>query len=701
MSTTLLIPPDSTDGRVTTLVANGTTYSSTQGVPVSAGAADASVLLANGWQYFQGVCSNTPFIASPGNPKTFQVFDGFAVTVQGDVNSTGSILRVGDGSVWAISQGGPITIAAVQGIQTYVVTSTAGNISIVVQSGDSQMAPSVPGNYLALNRLASVPVLPFGHLPDGTYLCSDGPNGDFVRKLYAYDGDITQAPAGGTITAINTWNFSISNGVNCPKSADGTINMGGSGTTIRIAKVLNSGAILVGSGGATAATLVAGGAAGNYSSNLMFWRASPTSATKYALGNDLNGTNGRAVLNLGASDGLSNTMVQNVRILHQRSVCEAKVQDPKGSPYVYKVLVAEYNVNGSRTPGGANDAVRLWQSLDDGLTWSALLTFNTNGTHLINHMHAVIQDPSSGLIYILTGDNDAPTETTSQNAIIVWDGVSAAPVANSTFAQIAATPGWNCIYGSELNRCGDLVFGEQFVFGLLDCDNEKTIGWNDAYSSITMDKKLAWLSAGNRLERQDDIPPLIGVTLRKESRRNIKATAASATITCWSHRLLSKQQVYVTSSGAIPSPLQANTPYYFISTGVDTGTLRATPTGPDIVMADAGSGNVGIVIDKGAKGGFVYGSLRTQGTATVNEPYHHFWTSPNGSDWAYAARTRNYNTGQTSSIRNFWQDKAGNLIGAASYAEGMDFISGTAHSGSCVVMQAVRTANPPAVNTYD
>lgn len=648
---------------------------------------------------------NPKGLVVPGTPQLFRVNEGMVLTMSVASGGVGKYEEI-DIKTQAtlktvnLDSNQKTTTTAQKGTHYYLVTTTAGSIDASVVDAVVGLSANV-GDYVELNRLAAIPVLPFAHMADGTYLCSDGPNGDFMRKLFTYDGDITQAPSGGVLTAINTWNFSITSGTNCPKSSDGLINMGGSGTTIRIAKVLNSGAIIVGSAGASAATLVAGGAAGNFSSNFMLWRASPTSATKYALGNDLNGTNGRAVLNLGSSDGVSTTMVQNVRILHQRSICEAKVQDPKGSPYVYKLLVAEYNVNGSRTPGGANDAVRLWQSLDDGLTWTALLTFNTNGTHVINHMHAVIQDPSSGLIYILTGDNDAPTETTSQNAIIVWDGVSSPPAANSTFAQIAATPGWGCIYGSELNRFGDLVFGEQFVFGLPDCDNEKTVGWNDAYCSVTFDKKLNWLSKGNRLERQDDIPPLIGVTLRKESRRNIKPVAASATITCWSHRLLSKQIVYLTSSGQIPAPLQANTPYYFISTGVDTFTLRNTPSGPDIVLTDAGSGNVGIIIDKEAKGGYVYGSLRTQSTTTTNEPYHHFWTSANGSDWAYAARTRNYNTGQTSSIRNFWQDKVGNVIGGASYAEGMDFLPGTAHSGSSVVFQAVRISATPVVATFD
>jgi len=562
-------------------------------------------------------------------------------------------------------------------------------------------APNAIANNIGLARKAVIPVLPYCHMSDGKYLCTDAPNGDSARKLFAYDGDITTAPAGGTVTAINTWDFAISNGANCPKSADGTINMGGSGTTIRIAKQLKSGAIIVGSAGPAAATLVAGGAAGNYTGNFMFWRASPTSATKYALGNDANGTNGRAVLHLGASDGVSNVMTSAVRVLHSRSICEAEVQDPRGSPYVYKLLVGEYNVNPSRTAGGANDAVRLWQSLDDGLTFAPLLTFNTNGVNLINHIHAVVQDPYTRLIYIMTGDNDAPVAPTSQNAVIVWDGVSAPPAPNSTFAQIAATPGWNCIYGSELCRFGDLVFSEQGVFGLPDCDNEQTVSWSEGFKAVVFDRKLAWQAIGNSFERQGDIPPLIGLTLRRERRRMVLCTAGSVNVQCKSHRLLPGTPVYAASTKTLPSSIDGNTRYFVNVLDVDTIGLSLTPGGANIVMADTGTGNLSIVIDKGARGGYVYGSLRTQSTVTVNEPYHHFWTSVDGLDWTFAAKAKNYNAGQTSSVRNFWQDKMGNVIAAATYAEGIDFTSGAAQSGSAVIFSPYRSATRPATAIYD
>jgi hypothetical protein len=60
MQTILLVPPDSSDGRVTSLNANGTVYSSTQGVPVKVPLADALVLLSNGWAIYQALASLAP-----------------------------------------------------------------------------------------------------------------------------------------------------------------------------------------------------------------------------------------------------------------------------------------------------------------------------------------------------------------------------------------------------------------------------------------------------------------------------------------------------------------------------------------------------------------------------------------------------------------------------------------------------------------
>ena len=46
---------------------------------------------------------------------------------------------------------------------------------------------------------------------------------------------------------------------------------------------------------------------------------------------------------------------------------------------VKSILIYEYNVNQTRTLGGANDPVRILQSTDDGATFSPLITFNLTG----------------------------------------------------------------------------------------------------------------------------------------------------------------------------------------------------------------------------------------------------------------------------------------------------------------------------------
>jgi hypothetical protein len=72
---------------------------------------------------------------------------------------------------------------------------------------------------------------------------------------------------------------------------------------------------------------------------------------------------GDSVLKLGDDGG---THTANVRLLGDMGFCDT------GS----KLLLAEYNIAGSRTAGGENDRVRLMQSLDDGSTWSEVITFN-------------------------------------------------------------------------------------------------------------------------------------------------------------------------------------------------------------------------------------------------------------------------------------------------------------------------------------
>lgn len=88
--------------------------------------------------------------------------------------------------------------------------------------------------------------------------------------------------------------------------------------------------------------------------------------------------------------------------------------------------IGEYNVNGSRTSGGANDGVTLWKSTDQGLTWTEAQVWN-NGSHQIRHIHALKKAPD-GRILICTGDTDA------ESALILWDEI--ATVGNVTITSL-------------------------------------------------------------------------------------------------------------------------------------------------------------------------------------------------------------------------------------------------------------------------
>lgn len=144
-----------------------------------------------------------------------------------------------------------------------------------------------------------------------------------------------------------------------------------------------------------------------------------------------------AVLNLGdtAVDGKSDGSTQGTLInaLGTRGICKATIAGQT------VILIGEYNTNAAANtdPVAAGAQVRVWISRDLGKTWSVLLTFNTNtgGNRQVRHCHYIGQDPHSGYIYFGFGDS-------ATSAIIRWDGVSAAPAANTLPENFGNTPGW-------------------------------------------------------------------------------------------------------------------------------------------------------------------------------------------------------------------------------------------------------------------
>lgn len=100
------------------------------------------------------------------------------------------------------------------------------------------------------------------------------------------------------------------------------------------------------------------------------------------------------------------------------------------------IVFGQYNVNGSRTPGGASDWSNVLCSRQggDAGTWETIVEANTAGSTMLRHCHAVMQDPYTAEFYIFYGDQQT-------SGIYVWDGVFPLP-ANTPPSQAANYRGW-------------------------------------------------------------------------------------------------------------------------------------------------------------------------------------------------------------------------------------------------------------------
>lgn len=150
-----------------------------------------------------------------------------------------------------------------------------------------------------------------------------------------------------------------------------------------------------------------------------------------------------------------------IRMLTDRSICVAEIDDET------VLLFGEYNVNGSRTPGSTNDAVRLLRSNDLGATWSEVTRWNTDGTNRnIRHIHCVKQSPD-GRIFVATGDSNA------ESAIYSWDGVTAWPV-NVSPANVIQSSGLRVVSGAQRYRAVDIAFRGDDMYWMPDTNSGAT-----------------------------------------------------------------------------------------------------------------------------------------------------------------------------------------------------------------------------------
>ena len=339
----------------------------------------------------------------------------------------------------------------------------------------TQALVSAPWNQSPVSFDAAVArMCVFGQFNDGGYLCTDGDasRGNFATRLYKLVGDPTGAFTATAFAATATVvNLKDTTGAAAFNASSGLLNAWVASNGDMFYMWLNSA-----------------------TNRCYLHRAKAGTGT---VGTDAGYSNNQACIDIGRMGG---THSPNIRAFSPRGFL-----DFRNSAGQRTILFTEYNINGARDMnGGVGDQAIVWRSLDGGATFSVFLELNTAvGQHRIDHWHGVTIDPYTGMIYFLAGDNG------DENAILQWDGVSAAWAANSTWAQIAATPGWKVRTGSELLRYTDILFSPTCIYSIPDCDTEAADGSSTAFVSTVIDKSLQWVGTTAAVARQDNIPPAI------------------------------------------------------------------------------------------------------------------------------------------------------------------------------------------------
>lgn len=164
-----------------------------------------------------------------------------------------------------------------------------------------------------------------------------------------------------------------------------------------------------------------------------------------------------------------------VSILGTRGMCSATID---GGTVLF---FGEYNTNGSRVAGGANDWVRIWKSTNLGANWTVAMEWNTSG-HQVRHCHFIKQDlfyPQ--YIWVGNGDNPGVAGVEGGGGFIRWD-VTVAPTwtNNWDYSTNVGTPAGfkasSSYVGALQNRqmCTDLIFTQDYIYNPADWGNNLT-----------------------------------------------------------------------------------------------------------------------------------------------------------------------------------------------------------------------------------
>lgn len=348
-----------------------------------------------------------------------------------------------------------------------------GNTGKQIDAPQDVYATSPEDPVLTLNRITTTANSVLDQLPDGKYI------GTSVDAAGGFGGQIWTAT--GALAALSKTGLTATNTASLLNAAGGAV--GGGGTI--------AGAWATPDNNLFFAT--------NASNGKCYLYYAKNTAGTWTVGNNA-GTydNLRAVLDVGLRSG---TQPAEIRTLHSRSLCIVNIA---GTNYA---MLGEYNVAAGRVPGSTNDQVRTWRAaLAAPETWTVINEWNTNGTtSQVRHIHGIVQDPVTKFIYILIGDDPL-------SGIIKWDGVSAAPAANTSLANYNLTPGWQALTDTvnpDFYRSGDLIFGGDIGAYLTDRSDSKVF-WPS--TCVTRTGRMSALR-GRQVEMLPVRDPLIGLTL--------------------------------------------------------------------------------------------------------------------------------------------------------------------------------------------
>lgn len=157
--------------------------------------------------------------------------------------------------------------------------------------------------------------------------------------------------------------------------------------------------------------------------------------------------------------------ISAVGVLSNMNICEATIGGVK------TLLIGEYNINASRTPGSTNDLVRILKSTDTGSSWNVVINYNGDGLNSnIRHVHLIQQNPYNGDIYWSTGDTDAESAIWRWNGTTDISGLSnhspAWYASNCTYGANGLSVG--VVYGSQTARAGGFAFDASHIFWSVD-----------------------------------------------------------------------------------------------------------------------------------------------------------------------------------------------------------------------------------------